>query len=66
MSLLKRSAVSAPFGSASTFDLRDHNLFSVLFDVCGSGALLRDVLMFGGLLTPTVAEKEGVKHVIFE
>jgi len=30
------------------------------------GALLRDVLTFGGLLTPSVAEREGVKHIIFE
>jgi len=30
------------------------------------GALLRDVLTFTGLMTPQSAEKDGVKHVIFE
>jgi len=30
------------------------------------GALLRDVLIFGGLLTPQTAERDGVKHIVFE
>lgn len=30
------------------------------------GALLRDVLTFGGLVTPQSAERDGVKHVVFE
>jgi len=30
------------------------------------GALLRDILTYTGLMTPASAEKEGVKHVIFE